>query len=107
MGPAGLGCLLLLCALDPFNEPNAKLRVVTALDTIDARYCLNTVYLGSIHQVLSWPLAGCRSCRVVNRVHQRGSIYGSITGPISVASGCFPLSKVLIGFAKLFRLRGF
>ena len=37
--------------MDPFNEPNAKQRVVTALDTINARYGLNTVYLGSIHQV--------------------------------------------------------
>jgi DNA polymerase IV len=40
-----------LFGIDPFNEPNAKHRVVTALDTINARYGLNTVYLGSIHQV--------------------------------------------------------
>jgi DNA polymerase-4 len=40
-----------LFGIDPFNEPNAKQRVVTALDTINARYGLNTVYLGSIHQV--------------------------------------------------------
>jgi DNA polymerase-4 len=39
-----------LFGIDPFNEPNAKQRVVTALDTINARYGLNTVYLGSIHQ---------------------------------------------------------
>jgi len=51
--------------------------------------------------------AGCRSCRVVNRVCQRGSNCGSITGPISVASGCFPLSNVLVNTAKLFRLRRF
>jgi hypothetical protein len=41
----------------------------------------NTVYLGSIHQVLSFgPFAGCRSCRVVNRVRQRVQVwvhYGS------------------------------
>src|SRR5882757_3014445 len=53
------------------------------------------------------PFAGGRSCRVVNRVRQRGSNCGSITGPISVASGCFPLSNVLIDLAKLFRLRRF
>jgi hypothetical protein len=52
-------------------------------------------------------LAGCRSFRVVNRVRQRGSNRGSITGPISVASDCFPLSNVLMGFAKLFILRCF
>jgi hypothetical protein len=38
---------------------------------------------------------------------QHGSNCRSITGPISVASSCFPLSNVLIDFAKLFRLRRF
>jgi len=37
--------------IDPFDERNTKERVVTAFDTINARYGLNTVYLGSIHQV--------------------------------------------------------
>jgi hypothetical protein len=40
-----------LFGIDPFDERNPKERVVTALDTINARYGLNTVYLGSIHQV--------------------------------------------------------
>jgi DNA polymerase-4 len=40
-----------LFGIDPFNERNPKELVVTALDTINARYGLNTVYLGSIHQV--------------------------------------------------------
>jgi hypothetical protein len=35
--------------IDPFGERNPKERVVTALDTINACYGLNTVYLGSIH----------------------------------------------------------
>jgi DNA polymerase-4 len=39
-----------LFGIDPFNEPNARQRAVTALDIINARYGLNTVYLGSIHQ---------------------------------------------------------
>lgn len=40
-----------LFGIDPFSEPTAKERIVTALDTLNARYGLNTVYLGSIHQV--------------------------------------------------------
>ena len=32
-----------LFGIDPFNERNPKERVVTALDTINARYGLNTV----------------------------------------------------------------
>jgi DNA polymerase-4 len=40
-----------LFGIDPFNERNPKERVVTVLDMINARYGLNTVYLGSIHQV--------------------------------------------------------
>jgi DNA polymerase-4 len=40
-----------LFGIDQFNEPNPKERIVTALDTINARYGLNTVCLGSIHQV--------------------------------------------------------
>jgi hypothetical protein len=40
-----------LFGIDPFNERSPKERVVTALDTINAHYGLNTVYLGSIHQV--------------------------------------------------------
>ena len=40
-----------LFGIDPFNERNPKERVITALDTINARYGLNTIYLGSIHQV--------------------------------------------------------
>ncbi|MEO6923506.1 MAG: DNA polymerase [Bryocella sp.] len=32
-------------------EPDARSRVVTALDAMNARYGLNTVYLGSIHSV--------------------------------------------------------
>ncbi len=46
-------------------------------------------------------------CRKHGISQQRGSNCGSITGPISVASGCFPLSNVLTGFAKLLRLRRF
>jgi hypothetical protein len=34
----------------------------------------------------SQALAGCRSCRAVSRVRQRGSSCGSIKGPIRVAS---------------------
>jgi hypothetical protein len=40
------------------------------------------------------PLLVAVSCRIVNRVRQRGST----TGPISVASGCFPLSNRIDGF---------
>jgi DNA polymerase-4 len=35
-----------LFGIDPFDERNPKERVVTTLDTINARYGLNTVYLG-------------------------------------------------------------
>jgi hypothetical protein len=45
--------------------------------------------------------------RCHNRVRQRGSNRGSKKGPISVASGCFPLFDALMGIAKLFKLRDF
>lgn len=40
-----------LFGIDLFHESNARERVGTALDTLNSRYGLNTVYLGSIHQV--------------------------------------------------------
>jgi hypothetical protein len=61
------------------------------------------LFVSAVHAAL----AGYRSCRILDCVRQRGSNCGSITGPIHVASGCFPLSNVLMGFAKLFRLRRF
>jgi hypothetical protein len=46
---------------------------------------------------------------IVNRQRElkSGSNCGSIMGPISVASDCFPLSNALIRFAKLCKLLQF
>jgi hypothetical protein len=57
--------------------------------------CHSSVYAAGYDlQTGQWTLAGCRSCCVC-------VAYTSV-GPISVASGCFPLSNVLANIAKLF-----
>ncbi|WP_263356678.1 Y-family DNA polymerase [Acidicapsa ligni] len=40
-----------LFGIDPFQQESARERVMTALDSLNARYGLNTIYLGSIHEV--------------------------------------------------------